>query len=341
MMPFYRAALVTSRRFPGMGARVLSSSTLDSLETFRERLELLDLESAASVHQEAPVTTVTFFEGATRQQAHDALKTRLRAVVQANPWLAGRVIKHPNHKRLMLAYPCHKTVCTDQILDRILVPTEGLELDSKMPYAEMSATISGSNAMLPKLSASYIWSSEVNDPSLVTRAGIVRHPSDEKQFALVLSMSHVAADGHSYYSVLNQLSEGSEVTALSPVRKHESTAKTIEAQGKDDYEFMFNRLVPRSILGMFNQSSNVFCLTVDRAKMKAAKAAAVAQENNPDGVEFVSSNDVLCSAFANLVSLRICLYALSCMGICVSIGMCSQLLAISPHLPRSMFSCRY
>ena len=98
----------------------------------------------------------------------------------------------------------------------------------------------------------------------MSRVTIISDPHDATACALVLSISHVVADGHrsatstlsnpssylhapssslaphhgSYYKVLQQLSETEELRPLNAVRKQQYTALQIAAQGEKDYNFM-------------------------------------------------------------------------------------------------------
>jgi uroporphyrinogen-III synthase len=54
---------------------------------------LLPLESSAQLTQEAAVTTVTFFSGASTEAVADVARERLRLVLKSNPWIAGKVVK--------------------------------------------------------------------------------------------------------------------------------------------------------------------------------------------------------------------------------------------------------
>ena len=54
--------------------------------------------------------------------------------------------------------------------------------------------------------------------SRVTKAVVVEPAEAGGEFALIFSMSHVAADGHDYYRILNMLAGNAPVEALSAAR---------------------------------------------------------------------------------------------------------------------------
>jgi len=293
----------------------VSSSIYSKPELFPVETELTDMESSAAflVNAGAPVTTVTYFKGVTPQDALAAVKERLRKVVSANPWIAGRIVKRKSNKRFLLLHPAPGEPVAEEMMEELLqMDRDVIGLHSALPYAKLTEVVGKSEALAPSIGASYMFRSEAAQESLTTRVTIVSDPTDENACCLIFSMSHVVADGHSYYQVLRQLSETEEIKALNATRKQEYTAKQIEAQGQEDYNFMFHRLVPKSILGLLSQGDTICCLKVDKARMAAAKEAAM--KENPHGVRYISSNDVLTSCFGKLTGARLNAMAMSFRG---------------------------
>ena len=161
------------------------------------------------------------------------MRARLAAVVAANPWVAGRVVREKGEKLLTLLHPELGTALPDDVMAALVhVDPRGMPaLHPAMPYDEMVKAIVGSPAPVPMLSQfSYMLRSEAAAPSLVTRVTLAT--TGPNSFALLFSMSHVAVDGDGYYRILNMLSEAGTVAPLSATRKHAATPRMIAAQGR-------------------------------------------------------------------------------------------------------------
>jgi len=73
----------------------------------------------------------------------------------------------------------------------------------------------------------------VNKPDPVTRITIVPDADRrEDGFALIFSLSHCPADGHTYYKILNALSNAGTIQPLIATRNHDASEKMTDAIGK-------------------------------------------------------------------------------------------------------------
>lgn len=287
---------------------------------FTEVEPLLELESTATLALLEGITTVTFFKGVSAAEAAGAMRARLRLVLAANPWIAGRVVRVKGEPRLQVRFPKGEAAASDdQLMDELLrVDPPGLSAHPRMSYEEMSSAILGFSAVVERLGARFflpdiLCGSQVAKPALQTRVTILSDPSDPKAFALIFSMGHTTVDGSAYYHVLNMLSEDAEVKPLSAARKHEAPPKMVDAQGKGDYDFIRSTLTTKVVASRARgQRARTVCLYVDEARMTEAKAAAVAEA--VDGVSFVSVNDVLVSALARMAKARVMLMFINFRG---------------------------
>jgi hypothetical protein len=81
----------------------------------------------------------------------------------------------------------------------------------------------------------------------VTRITIVPDAdSREDGFALIFSLSHCPADGHTYYQILNALSSAGTIQPLQATRNHEASEKITDAIGKKAFGY------PLSVPVIFN-----------------------------------------------------------------------------------------
>lgn len=271
---------------------------------------LLDLESKAALSQEAGISTVTFFRGAGGvSAAATTLRARLRKVLRANPWVAGRVARKPEASRLQLHFPSSDATEDAELLEEILhVDPAGLTVHRSMTYEEITSAILGSSAVVQRLGCRFMlelpcfaWLGTIAKDALQIRITLVSDPYESDAFAMIFSMGHTTVDGSSYYQVLNMLSPDAEIVSLQVQRKHEASPRMIEAQGREDYDWMLSTLIAKALRdALRGPKARAVCLYVDDARMKAAKAAATEGSQ----VSFVSSNDVLVSGLAKMAEAR-------------------------------------
>lgn len=95
-------------------------------------------------------------------------------------------------------------------------------------------------------------------------------------------------------------------------RNQEASEKVADAVGKKEYDFMFSvPLICNVLKGMvFGKKAECFAFYVDPDKVKKAKAEVTA--NPTEGVDCVSTNDILTSSFAKTIRARLCMMAINC-----------------------------
>ena len=253
-------------------------------------VELHKRETAATGYWGHPgICTITFCKGSPAT-AFAALKTRLKAVVAANLWIAGQFV---NKK---LVYPKEAYL---EVLDEILVKTKK-PISRSMEYkALVKAT--GGDAMLSVQSGGKVQKTGAR----VTRMCVVElEGSKDGEFALVFSMSHVAADGHNYYKIYNMLAGNAPVESMTPARVHEYETREPEWTGKKDFAWLSGGgLIKGMLMGMlFGPKSSWCCYYVDESRVadEKAKASSGLQE-----VPYVSTNDILTSHFCKAAKARV------------------------------------
>jgi hypothetical protein len=110
--------------------------------TLNERevtVPLLQIESSMALLEESGITSITFYSG---DLAHTTayIRARFKEIVDANPWLAGRVIRNKQHKNLQLVHP--ETPVSDAVIDRLFHPNPSqITIGSAMSYAELCKAI--------------------------------------------------------------------------------------------------------------------------------------------------------------------------------------------------------
>eukprot|EP01051_Picozoa_sp_SAG22_P019355 SAG22_NODE_3548_length_1649_cov_3.999355_2_plen_211_part_00 len=143
--------------------------------------------------------------------------------------------------------------------------------------------------------------SRIGRPDLVGRLTIASDGAGG--FALVFSVCHSAADGHTCYLLLSMLSTGAAVTAVTAERKHDFDRQVVEATGAAEHVWSTSLPVNCNILcafiGCWGQGESVaLSFLVDPSKVAAVKAATPWP-----AAAYVSTNDILTSHFSNSIDV--------------------------------------
>ena len=238
------------------------------------------------------ITTITFFRG-DAAAASKALRARLAAVASANPWVCGTLEK--SKPGLCLAF---SQELSPESVDALFNPsvrggktpkkTLDDSLDAEMDFFSLCKAVGGTAAEVLK------GSSCINNREPLMALTIA--PSKKNTFAVIFSLSHVIADGFTYYKLLSMLSAKGDVTALRPVRKHDIVAQAERATGPKEFKWLNSGAVICKVLANMACGSKpvVESHYIDPARMLECKSAA---DTAGAGVQYVSSNDVLVSKF--------------------------------------------
>ena len=246
----------------------------------KKALPLMATETSFIMMDAAPsISTITYFEGDHRAAAK-FLRERVALIVRKNPWLNGRLdsggilVFDPNAEGEELFL--HRTE----------------PLSRATPFANVATSI---QSLLVKNGTNSVGCAD--EPQF--RVSVV--PDDESpetRWALVVSMSHVIADGHTFYQVHNMLSEDATLQALEAERKPHVMQAAAVAMGGDDGFLgrpkpgLLLSLVTSTAMGkIMGPACEAATYEIDEAFVARKKAEAAAE-----GVAFVSTNDIITSA---------------------------------------------
>jgi len=251
------------------------------------------------------VTTVTFYEG-DLTTVLGTLQGRIKEIVIANPWLAGTLTQSPDvhGNTICLTYP--ETV--DQaVFDKVFKVRTDLKgkLDSAATFNEIMSAVNGATpyAHIP-----------VGAELLNTDAPIALFTVFEMEhgFALVVSISHCLADGHTYYTIMDMIHDQNPVKSMTVDRKLDFEEKAVAAFGERARNwFMEKPLTMNWIAGcMCSLKGRAECFTfyVNPGRIKAAKRNF---KPTSDKVKFISTNDIVTHHFANAFKGRVCMMAVN------------------------------
>ncbi|KAL7546419.1 hypothetical protein ACHAWF_009755 [Thalassiosira exigua] len=259
---------------------------------------LLETESSLMVFLSKPaISTISFFKGdVDLEQSKRWLKERLSAICKANPWLAGRLVKKKKvHKNLLLAMP--QSVTGEDVDALICEDADGAlsGVGVRTPYEKLCDTLLKSKMVV---GPGYKLVGKDLRCSKFTLAKVA-----DGQVALIVSITHAVADGHTYYKVMSMLS--GDVEELSSTRKHDFVPQSEEAIGKMESKCLsslpFALCCIKSLL--FGSKAKIDARYVDEDKVKELKADVKSG--------YISTNDILTSAFSRSVRTDILMMAIN------------------------------
>lgn len=230
---------------------------------------------------------MSFFTTDNFSEAKKQLKHNIIQVLEANPWLAGRLVRIKGQLLLQLQY-------SDKIskaqVDEIFNDDLQIAIKLEMPFPEICKKIAKSkSAMIPS------GSSLINkDKSLVKLS--ISHISDN-QYAIIYSLSHTIADGSTFYRTQNMLFGGDKITALNPIRNQNYSMK--EAVGITDNAFVFYVSFTLNVLKslVFGRKPKYFSYYINEESIKSTKA----QFTGNTEILYISTNDIISSSFMRAV----------------------------------------
>ena len=289
-------------------------------EGFPNRVELLEGETSAIMMGGAPsVSAVTFYAG-DPESAADWLGRRVAEIVRANPWLAGRLDRRAGDGRPALYYPSDGGGEAFERVGPGICP-----LRRGTPYKDME-----------RLARQYLvgkGAETVGRPELLFRVSLIPDAdAPASGWAMVVSLSHIIADGHTFYRIHGMLNESSQVVSLRVGRKPGAMEAAVETMGGEGEAGFLHRPKPGLLLSLvastamgkaFGPKCAVAAFELDEDFVASAKSAAEAaaaaaasaatahreEDKAEDGgagggsvirVSFVSTNDVITSTICSV-----------------------------------------
>jgi hypothetical protein len=256
-------------------------------------LPLLKFESHWMMQYQWPITTLQFYTG-DAEKAATFLKGRLTEVAQLNPWIGAKLVKDPKKHGKLLALHYDKE---NPPIDDMFQVNNDLKLTPDVPYEDLVKAVSSSTACVPN------GGGLIKEGTPVSKLTVA--PNGDGSFAVIFSMSHTVGDGHTYYTILSQLSSGAEPFAMEVNRMEKAHEAIPSVTGEKEYKFMMNPpfCMLCHYMGIYfkYKKKPPACFILDTDKLKAAKESAKAESGAPP---YVTTNDIVTSGFARAVKAK-------------------------------------
>lgn len=242
-------------------------------------VELLDIEKMLymDIGGEAAISTITWFRGDC-QHAASIVRAKTQNLLEANRWLTGHVTSSK------LVYNPNKLINMEEYFQCLAPEKSSLARDTALDQLGVNSSallvLHGPGQSLFKVSI----------------VPCSKNPS--AHFAVVVSISHIVADGYTFYALHGMLL-GGKVEPMVVKRIYDTRQQQIAAMGKHEYSvtssagFIVNNIVGVIYSKLFGVKvhSHYRCVLLDTDAMAEAKSAIAPTKEVP----FCSTNDILTS----------------------------------------------
>ena len=223
-------------------------------------------------------------------KAYAALLPRLRAVIDVNPWIAGRFVAQ---------HLVHPLTGSSELVADILSLQKCAAVTRRQPYSVLNKAVARTSKLSVQTGRLTQWSGR-----RISKLVVVEPEVAGGEMALIFSMSHSAVDASNYYRIYNMIAGTAPVQAISAVRIPEYDAREREWIGPANFKWLLYS--PGLLKGLwsallFGRRSTCHGYYVDNTKVRAIKSTAAAV----GGVPFVSTNDILTSHFCKTAECRV------------------------------------
>lgn len=276
-------------------------------------VRLNDFEDMVLARGSAPISTITWLEGDIAEVGK-VIQQRVREILVANPWLAGKFVSRRGRKNY-IAFESTLPETAPLAIAFQIVSAEASSLARSTKVQDVGKICIDGKLILKM---HHDWKQPLFMARLVPCAD-----SPTTHFAIVVSMSHVVGDGHTYYTLLNKIRGAQPIASLTVERIANTTQQQESAMGKTESAvLMAPGLISTLLRGVFQMKfAGLFfgskkyevqsrCFLIDNDQMTTIKQ----QEAKAGNIPFVSSNDVVSSWFCQKTKVENSLMALNFRG---------------------------
>ena len=228
-------------------------------------IELLPLEQKLTIF-ENPISTISFYECSSLIPADfkslvGRLENRVKDILRVNPWLGGWLVSGKGvgsfDKTYRVWYDPNGEDSAPTIFQELTY--KDVPVGRSTPFFEYETLLIKSTALVK------------NNPLAINRKNeplfrVTIIPEQENVddvdsptigFALLVSMSHVCGDAHTYYRIYNMLLGKAHVTALIPKRELGFSEKAMDLMGRNESLYVSNITTDPAWAKLFRVSSSL------------------------------------------------------------------------------------
>jgi len=242
------------------------------------------------------ISTITYYEGDS-VEAIKFLRKRIADIISANPWLGGRLVTLNGEVVLHFDTKDHPECF------KITEEVDSVKIKSLQDYLEWSKHPTFTAGKLKR--NKYLLD---NPDAPIFQVSLT--PIKGGKFAVLSSMCHAIGDGYTFYMINNMMSESATIFTLEEKRVSSFTASVKQLIGEEEYSLL-NFSIPLMIGAIRNRlrKHNMSFMEIDQGhNMEKVKQEAA------KGVPFVSTNDIITSAFFNAANISFGGMATNCRG---------------------------
>jgi hypothetical protein len=238
------------------------------------------------------ISTITFFNG---KVDADALREKIKKIVIANPWLRYRMMHDKVFNQLAAVYPSTVLDPTNDDMTDIFEFVSDSTISRTTEYEKLVQAV---DKYLVKKGSEAANKEDVTQFK-VTLIEIVK----DKEYAVVMALSHVIADGRTFYYIYSMLDSHTTETALTVQRKQDFQQCLKRTIGERLTNWMNSKVFVFGIVGtlLFRKTPKINVCSIDQKSVQTMKDE---YSNSPQSSfgssSFISTNDILTSWFFNL-----------------------------------------
>ncbi|KAL7554802.1 hypothetical protein ACHAWF_018342 [Thalassiosira exigua] len=304
------AAAIGWRRFVARGEDTSNSSKFESsASSTTAKVVVNSFEQNSASQGTAPITTLTWLEKNNNgnedlnndDDIHYLIRSRVRNILQCNPWLTGRFAKQKTTNLWAMEYDSSKErAIKDEDVDRLLVSNNSNKSSTSIhvnsPMDQLNELLLQDNLVLK-------FRDDIGQP--FWRVAVVPDSNNKQRVAIVESLSHAVGDGHTFYELHNMLLGGTSIRALHAERLTTTTELATKAMGGVGVEAqmttnggfiaaMIRGVIMTKLIGTKRYIASSRFFLVDMDKIHEIKKQHQ-QSASSDMAPFVSTNDIITS----------------------------------------------
>lgn len=253
------------------------------------------------------ISTITFLKGGNKVHVESYFKDRLQSIVDANPWLSGRLVKNKKERKLTINYnsenPSIKDIfITPEIVKNMKKKAKFPIINSTMNYINLCDKVGGSICELPAGDV------QISKKLPLMALSIVPDSVNSDTFAIIISISHVIIDGYTYYKILSMFNSNVKIESLNAIRKSDLKESSDKAIGLEESKFVYSGSVMCNVICTMLCSVKkpmIESYLIDNDKINQLKE--IVKSDNSDDIEYVSTNDICASSFGNVSGSKVLL----------------------------------